>query len=444
MAFFMLDTGILRSSLWRAAGPVAKVFITALINATPCEFKHPVDVFDLDGKPTGWQVPPGWYGFVEGSWAALLDDAKPDTFDDGVEALRCLGAEDPRSSSPAFGGRRLVRVDGGLVVLRYDHFAGKDHSHSNAQRCRDYRQRKKETRASTGLAASPNSRRPAAGALAHGDPPVDESVVEPRHPADGATPHRSAGDVNLRRPAGDAQPQHPADAAHSGSTWSATCRSHVDPDSDRNDHVVDHVATTYVDEHVDLHRTEQPRLRPLEDQRAPAHEQQSPSSAAREAKFDSLNTTGRPTQPLSAWDLHGERVQALCNEVRLALPQAQRSRVPPRLNVGGGGKYGAETLQNFEDAVAGDGGIEHVLKVIKETLMASARGQENLTTGKVACMFRGGGYGAATNLWERAQSKPEGGVEYVKLKGGGTAPKSDGSVIAKARAAAEARRREGG
>lgn len=125
-------------------------------------------------------------------------------------------------------------------------------------------------------------------------------------------------------------------------------------------------------------------------------------------RYDRARESGpRPT--LTAWDRHREAVDELCSRTRLSYPDNRRSMLPDRLSVGSG-RHGSETLANFERAVS-EHGIERVLEILEVTLRACAVGFEGLTPGKVACMFRGAGWGAAVNLWERKMhgaAKPRG------------------------------------
>ena len=96
--------------------------------ARPMKFETPqaqIEVCTL--AETGFVVPPGWYGFVEAAGPgiirrALMDDAP------GVAALQRLGAPEDASRSSAHEGRRMVRVNGGYVILNYWAYREKDHT----------------------------------------------------------------------------------------------------------------------------------------------------------------------------------------------------------------------------------------------------------------------------------------------------------------------------
>lgn len=143
MPFLKLDCGILDSSLWPRR-PDRDVFITACLMATPRELVEPTPALEVDSlSPTGWSVPPGWYGFIEASGSGILSRAMVD-FDEGMAALKRLGAPDSDSRTPTFDGRRLVRVAGGYVVLNYQAYRERDYSAADRQR--RYRERKQGRR----------------------------------------------------------------------------------------------------------------------------------------------------------------------------------------------------------------------------------------------------------------------------------------------------------
>jgi hypothetical protein len=117
MAFVKLDTAILESTLWidRAA---RDIFITALLMAEPREITKPMPQYYADRiEQTGFSVPPGWYGFVAAAGVGIARRAFVEQ-DEAMMALETLGSTDPHSRSPEFGGRRLVRVDGGITGWR--------------------------------------------------------------------------------------------------------------------------------------------------------------------------------------------------------------------------------------------------------------------------------------------------------------------------------------
>ena len=143
MPFVKLDCGILESSLWEAL-PDRHIFITALLMARPVTLTGPVpELATRSLEHTGWTVPPGEYGLVEAAGVGILRRAGVDK-EPGLDALERLAAPDPESKSPEYEGRRLVRIDGGFIVLNFRRYRDKDHT--NADRCRRWRQRHAATR----------------------------------------------------------------------------------------------------------------------------------------------------------------------------------------------------------------------------------------------------------------------------------------------------------
>ena len=127
MAFVKLDTGILDSSLWVHRDP-RDVFVTALLMALPHELHEPTPALDVRSiTPTGFVIPPGWYGFIGASGPGIARRAglEPEA---GMLALEELASPDPESRSEAWEGRRLVRVNGGFVVLNFMSYRDKDNT----------------------------------------------------------------------------------------------------------------------------------------------------------------------------------------------------------------------------------------------------------------------------------------------------------------------------
>ena len=141
MPFVKLDCGILDSTIWDDRD-TRDIFITALLMAEPYELTAPTPQIEVDSiEPTGWMVPVGWYGFVPAAGVGIIRRALADK-DTGIVALRGLGAPEADSRSKDFEGRRLVRVDGGYIVLNFMKYRDKDHT--SADRSRRYRERKKQ------------------------------------------------------------------------------------------------------------------------------------------------------------------------------------------------------------------------------------------------------------------------------------------------------------
>jgi len=140
MPFVKIDTGILESTLWidRAA---RDIFITALLMAEPREITEPTPTYFVDRiEETGFIVPPGWYGFVPAASVGIARRALVEP-EEGIKALETLGGADPHSRSPEYEGRRLVRIDGGFIVLNY--FKYRDRDYTAAERMAKLRARRK-------------------------------------------------------------------------------------------------------------------------------------------------------------------------------------------------------------------------------------------------------------------------------------------------------------
>jgi hypothetical protein len=144
MAFVKLDCGVMRSSLWPNL-PGRNVFLTALLMAVPLKLHDEAPQLHIRSlEPTGWTVPPGDYGFVNAASTAIVQQSGIE-LEQGLEALERLGEPEAESRSAAHGGRRLVRVDGGFIVLNFQVYREKDHS--AAKRQREYRERQADLRA---------------------------------------------------------------------------------------------------------------------------------------------------------------------------------------------------------------------------------------------------------------------------------------------------------
>ena len=139
MSFVKLDCGMLDSTLWPDREG-RELFITALLMARPVEFREirrQLEVRTLE--ETGFEVPPGFYGFVAAAGSGIIRRAGME-MEAGLAALERLGSPEPDSRTPDFEGRRLVRVDGGYVALNYSKYREKDHT--SAERSRRYREKK--------------------------------------------------------------------------------------------------------------------------------------------------------------------------------------------------------------------------------------------------------------------------------------------------------------
>ena len=140
MPFVKLDVGILDSTLWIEKDQ-RDVFLTALLMAQPREFSEPTPQIEVDSMDlTGFIAPPGWYGFCPAAGAGIVRRSLTEHFA-GMKALRALGNPDPESRSKEFEGRRLIRVNGGYMILNF--MAYRDRDYGAAERMRRMRERKK-------------------------------------------------------------------------------------------------------------------------------------------------------------------------------------------------------------------------------------------------------------------------------------------------------------
>jgi len=133
MPFVKLDCGMLNSTLWfeKAA---RDVFITALLMAEPYELKEPKEQITTESlEHTGWTIPPGWYGFVAAAGLGIISRAMVER-QEGLAALKLLASPEQSSRSEDFEGRRLVRIDGGYLVLNYMKYRERDYSAAERQR----------------------------------------------------------------------------------------------------------------------------------------------------------------------------------------------------------------------------------------------------------------------------------------------------------------------
>lgn len=147
MAFVKLDCGILDSTLWvdRAA---REIFITSLLMADPFEVKEPMPTIQVRGlQPDTFVVPVGWYGFVAAAGPGIVQRCGMDK-EVGIIALERLAQPESESRTPDHEGRRMVRVDGGYIILNYDKYRQKDHT--GAERAKRYRERKMASRVTNG------------------------------------------------------------------------------------------------------------------------------------------------------------------------------------------------------------------------------------------------------------------------------------------------------
>lgn len=132
---------MLKSSIWTEKAQ-RDLFITALLMAEPHELREPTPQLVV-GKieETGWKVPAGWYGIVRAASSGIIHQAMIDRAE-GMRALEQLGEPDPASKSKEFEGRRMVRVDGGFIILNF--IAYRDKDFTSAARSKRWRERQKK------------------------------------------------------------------------------------------------------------------------------------------------------------------------------------------------------------------------------------------------------------------------------------------------------------
>jgi hypothetical protein len=149
MAYVKLDTSILTSTLWMHRDD-RDLFVTALLLAEPLELLEEVPAIGVrTPDPTGFVVPPGWYGFANAAGIGIIAAARHISNEDGMEALERLCGPEPDSRNPKFDGRRLARIapprdggQGGYLILNYMDY--RDRDHTAAERMRRLRKRKRE------------------------------------------------------------------------------------------------------------------------------------------------------------------------------------------------------------------------------------------------------------------------------------------------------------
>ena len=145
MPFVKLDCGMLNSTIWIDL-PARTAFITALLMAEPREFSNPIPQINTRNlELTGWSAPPGWYGFVPASGSGIIRRAELD-IEIGLSALERLGSPEHESRSLEFDGRRMIRCNGGYLILNYQKYREKDYT--AAERSKRYRERKAKNHAS--------------------------------------------------------------------------------------------------------------------------------------------------------------------------------------------------------------------------------------------------------------------------------------------------------
>ena len=200
MGFVKLDSGFLESTLWE--DKVAReVFLTALLMALPYEVTDPIPALAVRSlAETGFTVPPGWYGMVESSGIGLVRRSLADR-DEGMAALERLGAPDPESRSRAFDGRRLVRVESGLIVLNFIRY--RDRDYTAAVRSQRYRDRKKELASREDVTSSHRVVTPSHRVVTPSHPNVTQAEAEAEAKAEAKSESGTAASGEAAAAAGD-------------------------------------------------------------------------------------------------------------------------------------------------------------------------------------------------------------------------------------------------
>lgn len=143
MSFVKLDCSMLNSSIWTEKAQ-RDLFITSLLMAEPFEVREPTpQIFVNELRETGWVVPPGWYGFVSAASVGIIHRAMVDR-EEGLKAMEQLGEPDLSSKSKEFEGRRMVRVNGGFIILNFITYRERDYTSADRSRRWRERQKKKE------------------------------------------------------------------------------------------------------------------------------------------------------------------------------------------------------------------------------------------------------------------------------------------------------------
>jgi hypothetical protein len=150
--------------------------------AEPREFPNPIAQIEVDSlELTGWSAPPGWYGYVPAAGVGIIVRCGVDK-EAGIAGLRRLGSPELDSRNPNFEGRRMIRMDGGYVILNYMRYRDKDHTASERQqRLRD---RRKALRVAS---VTPRNRNDVTPRDGNGVTPRNRNDVTPRD-GNGVTP----------------------------------------------------------------------------------------------------------------------------------------------------------------------------------------------------------------------------------------------------------------
>ncbi len=175
MAFVKLDCRTLDSSLW-PDHEACRLFFTALMMAVPKKFESGLPQIAVDTlEETGFVAPPGWYGFVEAAGVGIVRRAMMDE-KVGLAALVRLGSAEEASRSSEYEGRRMIRVNGGYLILNYWAYREKDHT--AAIRQKRHRAKSRPRKRSESVRADNDSReRRAAAAYDNGDEKAGDRIA---------------------------------------------------------------------------------------------------------------------------------------------------------------------------------------------------------------------------------------------------------------------------
>ena len=197
MGFVKLDCGILNSTVWIDL-PLRNIFITALLMAEPRNYKDPVPQIAVDSlEPTGWVAPAGWYGYIGAAGIGIVNRASMEK-SVGMECLRVLGSPEIESRSQEFEGRRLIRIDGGYLVLNYQRY--RDHDYSAAERMREMRARRKDQALRNGGTVRQNITQAEAEAEAEAEEPKPPNPLGPAVLKSPSAKKPESANVSQRKP----------------------------------------------------------------------------------------------------------------------------------------------------------------------------------------------------------------------------------------------------
>lgn len=198
MAYVKLDCGMLDSSIW-VDREAREVFITALLMAVPHVVDEPTPTLKVGRLEVDeFVVPPGRYGFVAAASTGIIHRSGVGV-EAGMAALERLASADPESRCPDFDGRRIVRVDGGFIVLGYARH--RDRDETAAERQRRWRARQAEDVSRRDVTAPRRY-------ITHVDVDVDVDVEKNPQPPTGEV-ERNAGKAKKPKPEFPPEPTDP-------------------------------------------------------------------------------------------------------------------------------------------------------------------------------------------------------------------------------------------